>query len=141
MFMLHHLSFAVTDLERSARFYEASLKTLGYKRVISNKWVVGWGLEKGEDKFSIKLQKRGVNIPGPGFHLAFAAPSRNAVDAFHKAAIKHGGKDNGGSGLHREYGPNYYAAFVFDPDGYPIEAVITYTFDAEGYRVAAVTKR
>ena len=123
--MIHHLSFAVADLPRSARFYDAVLKALGYKRVAANEGFVGWGRKKGEDLFAIKIRERGVRIPGPGFHLAFAAPSRRAVDAFHRAALKHGGQDNGGTGLHLEYGPHYYAAFVFDPDGYRIEAAIT----------------
>lgn len=57
-------------------------------------------------------------------HLSFAAPSRQAVDAFYAAAFRHGGQDNGGCGIHPEYGDHYYAAFVFDPDGYRIEAVI-----------------
>jgi hypothetical protein len=56
--------------------------------------------------------------------VAFSAPSCEAVDAFYKPALANGGKDNGGTGLHPEYGSDYYAAFVFDPDGYPIEAVI-----------------
>jgi catechol 2,3-dioxygenase-like lactoylglutathione lyase family enzyme len=59
-----------------------------------------------------------------GFHAAFAASSREAVTAFHRAALQHGGQDNGGAGLHPEYGPHYFAAFVVDPDGYRIEAVI-----------------
>jgi catechol 2,3-dioxygenase-like lactoylglutathione lyase family enzyme len=65
-----------------------------------------------------------VVVPGEGFHVAFSASSREAVAAFYRAALEHGGKDNGGSGLHPEYGRHYYAAFVFDPDGYRIEAVI-----------------
>ena len=56
--------------------------------------------------------------------VAFAAPSREAVEAFYRSALKFGGTDNGGSGLHPEYGDSYFAAFVFDPDGYRIEAVI-----------------
>jgi hypothetical protein len=56
--------------------------------------------------------------------VAFAAPSREAVGAFYETALAHGGTDNGGSGLHPEYGPGYFAAFVIDPDGYRIEAVI-----------------
>ena len=68
--------------------------------------------------------EEGLVMTGDGFHIALVAPSRKAVDAFYKAAMKHGGKDNGGSGLNPEYGKNYYAAFVFDPDGYRIEAVI-----------------
>lgn len=77
----------------------------------------GWG----GDQFAIKLRKRGVKIPGPGFHLAFAAPSRRAVDVFYQAALKHGGKANGAAGLPLEYGPHDYAAFVFDPDGCRID--------------------
>src|SRR5665213_2474829 len=100
--MIHHLSFAVTDLPRSARFYDAVLKALGYKQVAANEGFVGWGRKKGEDLFAIKSRERGVKVPGPGFHLAFAAPSRRAVDAFYRAALKHGGKDNGGTGLHLE---------------------------------------
>ena len=57
-----------------------------------------------------------------GLHICFTAPTRAAVDAFHKAALKSGGKDNGKPGLRADYGPNYYAAFAVDPDGYRIEA-------------------
>ncbi|MDB6117378.1 MAG: glyoxalase/bleomycin resistance protein/dioxygenase family protein [Verrucomicrobiaceae bacterium] len=85
---------------------------------------VGFGQSGSGDKFAIKHRPDGVIIPGDGFHVAFAAESRAAVDAFYRAAINHGAKDNGGSGLHPEYGDAYYAAFVFDPDGYRIEAVI-----------------
>jgi catechol 2,3-dioxygenase-like lactoylglutathione lyase family enzyme len=66
----------------------------------------------------------GVIVPGECFHLAFSAPSHETVEAFYRAALEHGGKDNGGSGSHPEHGKDYYAAFVFDPDGYRIEAVI-----------------
>ena len=122
--MLHHLSFAVTDLARSGTFYDAALAPLGYVRVWADETAIGYGLPGGGDKFAIKLRPAGVAVPGDGFHVAFAAPSREAVAAFYKAALEHGGKDNGGSGLHPEYGSHYYAAFVFDPDGYRIEAVI-----------------
>lgn len=57
-----------------------------------------------------------------GLHFCFTAPSRAAVDAFHNAALLAGGRDNGASGLRVQYGPDYYAAFVIDPDGYRIEA-------------------
>ena len=85
---------------------------------------VGYGQVDGEDKFALKLRPGDISVPGDGFHLAFAAPTRAAVDAFYQAAMKHGGTDNGSHGLHPEYGENYYAAFVFDPDGHRIEAVI-----------------
>ncbi len=122
--MLHHLSFAVSDLARSAAFYDAVLGALGYVRVWEKKTAIGYGMRGGEDRFAIKVRSGGVVVPGEGFHVAFAAPSREAVEAFYKAALDHGGRDNGGSGLHPEYGHDYYAAFVFDPDGYRIEAVV-----------------
>jgi catechol 2,3-dioxygenase-like lactoylglutathione lyase family enzyme len=122
--MLHHLSFAVADLARSATFYDATLSTLGYVRVWAGKAAVGYGSAGGDDRFAIKLRAEAVMVPGEGFHIAFAAPSRDAVASFYKTALEHGGKDNGGSGLHPEYGRDYFAAFVFDPDGYRIEAVI-----------------
>lgn len=122
--MLHHLSFAVADLARSAAFYDATLSTLGYVRVWADETAIGYGPPGGGDKFAIKLRSGGVVTPGEGFHIAFSAPSREAIVRFHRAALEHGGIDNGGSGLHPEYGKNYYAAFVFDPDGYRVEAVI-----------------
>jgi catechol 2,3-dioxygenase-like lactoylglutathione lyase family enzyme len=122
--MLHHLSFAVSDIARSAAFYDAVLPVLGYVRVWADGTAVGYGSQSGEDKFAIKLRPRDATIPGDGFHVAFSAPSQEAVGRFYKAALEHGGTDNGGSGLHPEYGARYFAAFVFDPDGYRIEAVL-----------------
>jgi catechol 2,3-dioxygenase-like lactoylglutathione lyase family enzyme len=122
--MLHHLSFGVADLQRSGAFYDAVLSPLGYGRVWADETAIGYGLQDGEDEFAIRCLPGGVVVPGEGFHAAFNAPSREAVAAFHKAALEHGGKDNGGAGIHPEYGSDYYAAFVFDPDGYRIEAVI-----------------
>lgn len=122
--MLHHISFAVENLERSTAFHDATLSTLGYVRVWADKTAVGCGMPGGGDKFAIKLQSARATVPGPGFHLAFAAPSREAVACFHEAALSDGGKDNGLPGPRPDYGENYYAAFVIDPDGYRIEAVI-----------------
>ncbi len=121
--MLHHLSFGVTDLNRSAAFYDAVLTPLGYVRVWSDAQAVGYGLPGGGDKFAIKLYPGEVTSPGPGFHLAFAAPSREAVDRFHAAALEHGGRDAGDPRLWPEYEEHYYAGFATDPDGYRIEAV------------------
>ncbi len=122
--MLHHLSIAVSDLDRSARFYDPTLTVLGYTRAWADATAVGYGVAGGGDKFAIKLRATGIAVPGSGFHVAFAAPNREAVDSFYRAALAFGGADNGGFGLHPEYGKNYYAAFVYDPDGYRIEAVI-----------------
>ena len=125
MHMLHHISFSVVDLERSAAFYDAALRPLGFRRVYSSKNFVGYGIEDGEDKFSITMKSKTVTPPSPGFHLAFSAGNASAVDAFHAAAISHGGMDNGAPGPRPQYGLHYYAAFVIDPDGYHLEAVIT----------------
>jgi catechol 2,3-dioxygenase-like lactoylglutathione lyase family enzyme len=124
--LLHHVSFAVTDLERAAVFYDAALRALGYARVWTDATAIGYGESAdGGDRFAIKLITAGRVVPGPGFHLAFSAPDRESVDAFHRAALQAGGRDNGPPGLRPQYGPDYYAAFVFDPDGYRIEAVAT----------------
>lgn len=125
MHMLHHLSFGVADLDRSVAFYDAVFAPLGYVRVWADATAAGYGPPGGGDKFAVKLRARGNIIPGDGFHLAFSAPDRASVAAFHRAALDHGGKDLGdGARLHPEYGPDYFAAYVLDPDGHRLEAVI-----------------
>lgn len=121
--MLHHISFAVHNLARSGQFYDAALGALGYRRVFEDNTAIGYGLEEGKDLFCLKLRNQSA-APGAGFHLAFAAPTRSAVDQFHAAALAIAGKNNGAPGLRAHYGPHYYAAFIIDPDGYQIEAVI-----------------
>ena len=121
--MLHHVSFAVADLHQAGAFYDAALGALGYRRVFEDDTAIGYGIEDGEDGFCLKLPP-GSAAPGPGFHLAFAAPSRAAVDRFHAQALAVAGTDNGKPGLRPDYGPRYYAAFLIDPDGHHIEAVI-----------------
>ena len=121
--MLHHLSFGTSDLARSAAFYDAVLAALGYARVWADATAVGYGYPGAGDKLALKLRPDGATPPGAGFHAAFAAADRDAVARFYKAALEHGGKDNGPPGLRPQYGENYYAAFVIDPDGYAIEAV------------------
>ena len=121
--MLHHISFGVADLAVAAGFYDAALGALGYRRVYEHPTAIGYGLKDGEDKLLLKLVPK-AQAPGPGFHLAFAAPSQAAVNDFHARALAAGGRDNGAPGLRPHYGPNYYAAFVIDPDGHHVEAVI-----------------
>jgi catechol 2,3-dioxygenase-like lactoylglutathione lyase family enzyme len=121
--MLAHLSFGVRDLERSQRFYDAVLGALGYVRRASSNVVAGYGAPGSSDeRFAIMLHPQGGTPPGPGFHLAFEAPSRTAVERFHAAALEFGGVDQGAPGLRPHYGPDYYAAFVLDPDGHKLEA-------------------
>jgi catechol 2,3-dioxygenase-like lactoylglutathione lyase family enzyme len=121
--MLHHISFGVRDLISSGAFYDAALGALGFRRVFENDTAIGYGLTEGKDLFLLKLRPD-ASPPGPGFHLSFSAPSRAAVQLFHAAALKIGGQDNGKPGLRPDYGPDYYAAFLVDPDGYRIEATI-----------------
>ena len=120
--MLHHVSLPVSDLEGAAALYDAALAALGYRRVVTAPGFVGYGVEDGRDKLALK-QTAQSRAAGPGFHLALAAPSRAAVDAFHAAALLHGATDNGRPGLRPHYGPSYYAAFILDLDGHRIEAV------------------
>ena len=120
--MLHHLSLGVRDLDVAGRFYDAVLAALGYRRVFEDETAIGYGLGDDEDVLCLKLRDDAV-APGPGFHLAFAADAATAVDAFHAAALANGGADNGPPGLRPDYGETYYAAFVVDPHGLPLEAV------------------
>lgn len=121
--MIHHLSLGVRDLALSGRFYDAALGALGFRRVFEDDTAIGYGLEDDEDMLCLK-ERSAASPPGPGFHLAFAAPSRAAVHCFHSAALHVGGHCNGAPGLRAEYGEHYYAAFLVDPDGHHIEAVI-----------------
>jgi len=121
--MLGHVSFGVFDLDRAVAFYDAALAPLGLIRVWTNPNAAGYGPPGRGDLLALKRQPAAVTPPGPGFHLAFNATAHDAVDAFHAAALNHGGTDNGPPGLRPHYGPTYYAAFVIDPEGYRIEAV------------------
>lgn len=122
--LLHHVSFGVSDLQAMAAFYDAVLAPLGQVRVWDGPRSVGYGLPGQGDKLLLNLRVDGVHPPRAGFHLAFSAASRDAVDRFHAAALAHGGTDNGAPGLREHFGPHYYAAFVIDPEGCRIEAVI-----------------
>jgi len=127
--LLHHISFGVSDIEKAAAFYDAAFAPLAYVRVWEDltagdpDQAIGYGPAGGGDKFAIKLRGKEAWAPGSGFHLAFAAPNQEAVLSFYEAALAHGGTDNGPPGLRPHYGPDYFAAFVIDPDGHRIEVV------------------
>ena len=121
MEMISHISFSVSDLDRSTKFYNAIFNTLGIQCVYSSNTATGWGPSQHQEKFSIKKRVDKPQTPSTGFHLAFHAKSQIEVEKFHKVALENGGKDNGLPGPRPEYGPNYYAAYVIDPDGYEIE--------------------
>jgi catechol 2,3-dioxygenase-like lactoylglutathione lyase family enzyme len=129
--MLDHISIRVADYERSKKFYEAALAPLGYSLAMETAAGTGFGREFIPD-FWIKQGETvsiGVEVPlesgcgGPAVHVAFASDNRSTVDAFHRAALAAGARDNGGPQLRPNFHPNYYGAFVLDPDGYNIEAV------------------
>jgi catechol 2,3-dioxygenase-like lactoylglutathione lyase family enzyme len=122
--MLDHVGFSVSDYALSRAFYQKALAPLGYAMIMevaqseNDSPAAGFGINHKPDFW----------IGGEGglnrrIHIALAAEDRATVDAFYRAAIAAGGKDNGAPGLRPHYHPNYYAAFVFDPDGHNIEAV------------------
>ncbi len=121
--MLGHVSFGVRDLAQAIMFYDAVLTSLGWVRLWSGiPRGVGYGPPESGEKLNL-FKHPDATPPGPGFHLAFDAPSRAAVDAFHAAALARGGSNRGAPGVRLSYGPTYYAGFVTDPDGYKLEAV------------------
>jgi catechol 2,3-dioxygenase-like lactoylglutathione lyase family enzyme len=124
--VFHHLSLGVADLGRAAAFYDAALPALGYACLWRKERAIGYGPVgfEGEAPFAIIQHGADAKPPGSGFHLAFRAPSHEAVDRFHAAAVAAGGVDEGSPGIREHYDPTYYAAFVRDPDGHRLEAVV-----------------
>lgn len=124
--MLDHIGLAISDIRRSEAFYLAALRPLGIAKLYeygpektdSGGTAIGFGKDM-MPFFWIGDNERA----GEGTHVAFNAPNRAAVDAFYEAAIAAGGRDNGPPGLRPKYHPNYYGAFVLDPDGINVEAV------------------
>ena len=111
--MYDHIGLKVKDIAASTRFYEAALAPLGFVRDgtgFGPKGAPGLWLYEGGNAKS-------------GVHVAFAAKDRAAVDEFHAAGVKAGGKDHGAPGLRADYSPTWYAAFLVDPDGNNVEAV------------------
>ncbi|HEY6460598.1 MAG TPA: VOC family protein [Polyangiaceae bacterium] len=123
--MIDHVSLGVADLARAGRFYDAVLAPLGYVRVLTHARALGYGPPGARDEaFAVLAAPGGGPLAAAGTHVAFRAPRRDAVDTFHAIALASGGVDEGGPGLRPAYGPGYYAAFVLDPDGHRIEAVL-----------------
>jgi catechol 2,3-dioxygenase-like lactoylglutathione lyase family enzyme len=119
--MFHHIQLSVRDFTKSLRFYTAALRPLG----IVAQSVDETGRSAGFGPPGKVLLWIGVGSPSKGpVHLAFEAPSSRAVGEFHVAATAAGGVDHGQPGPRPDYGPDYYAAFVIDPDGNNLEAVV-----------------
>jgi catechol 2,3-dioxygenase-like lactoylglutathione lyase family enzyme len=122
--MLHHVSVGVHDIARAAKFYDAVLKTLGYKRVADySPHAIGYGEAPDRPEFWIGGAHDGKPVSaGNGTHMGFIARTRAQVRNFHAAALVQGGSNNGEPGPRPDYGPEYYGAFVYDLDGNKIEA-------------------
>lgn len=123
--MIDHLGFSVSDYERAKAFYTKALAPLGYGLIMEvtaeqtgHAAAAGFGAD-GKPDFWFDAEGA-MNKP---VHIAIRADDRATVDAFYKAAIAAGGRDNGPPGIRPHYHPSYYGAFVLDPDGHNIEAV------------------
>jgi catechol 2,3-dioxygenase-like lactoylglutathione lyase family enzyme len=119
--MIDHVSVGVRGLKASATFYERVLAPLGYSKLEDRPATVGFG--KKYPEFWINLRSNRAVEGDTGAHVALRAASREAVDAFHAAALAAGGSSDGAPGLRPHFGEGYYAAFIRDPDGNRIEAV------------------
>lgn len=123
--MIDHTGVAVSNFKISKEFYTQTLAPLGYillaefgPEVTKDVWVAGFGVAPKPDFWINEGTPQ-----KPHVHVAFRAASRDEVDAFYAAGLKAGGRDNGAPGLRPHYHPNYYGAFILDPDGHNIEAV------------------
>lgn len=125
--MIHHVSVGTNDLALAKQFYDAVLPLIGLQRMKEDEISAHYG--SGHLIFSIIVPIDGKPASiGNGSHIAFDAEDRSMVDSFHRAALAHGGSEDGAPGIRRDYDAHYYGAFVRDPDGNKIEAV---TFAAE----------
>jgi catechol 2,3-dioxygenase-like lactoylglutathione lyase family enzyme len=126
--MIDHVGFEVSDLARSARFYDAVLYALGARRLVQSEHVVAYGVNAPQ----VWIVMRGSppstpqppRTPGPGYgHLALQASGKAAVDAAHAGGLANGGSDDGPPGMRPQYGERHYAAYLRDPDGLRVEVV------------------
>lgn len=115
--MIAHTSLAVSDYKKLKEFYIAALRPLGYTNTMEYGEAAGFNDGKNTDFWITKVP---AVVPG---HVAFEVKNKEEVEAFYRAALAAGGKDNGAPGYRSEYWPGYYAAFIYDPDGSNIEAV------------------
>jgi catechol 2,3-dioxygenase-like lactoylglutathione lyase family enzyme len=120
--MIDHISLGVSDLDRAARFYEATLAPLGLSRLVTRPGTIGFGKSYPELWINLRADMARVS-PESGAHICLRAKSTADVDAFHAAALGAGGRSDGAPGLRPHDRVRYYAGFVIDPDGNRIEAV------------------
>ncbi len=123
--MLDHIGFPVADYGRSLAFYKKALGPLGFELIVELRPATATGMAHagfGRERRAQFWISTGDGLRGR-LHVAFEAGSRAQVDAFHAAALRAGASDNGKPGPRQHYHPDYYGAFVLDPDGHNIEAV------------------
>lgn len=120
--MIDHVSIAVSDLARSAAFYDVVLAPLGFTRLADRERTIGFGKKYPEFWLNLRPEMEPVS-EGTGIHICLRANSREAVDAFHASALSNGGCDGGAPGDRQAQMTVYYGAFIRDPDGNKIEAV------------------
>jgi catechol 2,3-dioxygenase-like lactoylglutathione lyase family enzyme len=116
--VIAHIGFEVSDLARSARFYDAVFFALGARRMHQSAQAIAWGVNGA----TFWITARGTPAPAYG-HVALAASGKAAVDGAHAAGIGAGGRDDGPPGPRSQYGPRCYAAYLRDPDGLRVEVV------------------
>lgn len=121
--MYSHVTLGTNDFEKAEKFYDAVMGALGHPVMFKASGVLSYGTPTGEKLFILKPFDQKEARPGNGVHAAFKVESRATVDAFHAAALANGGSDEGPPGLRPHYHPNYYGAYVRDPDGNKIQAV------------------
>ena len=120
--MIDHISIAVRDLDRSARFYQGVLAAIGYEKLVVRPRTIGFGKAYPEFWLNLRATMGAVEVDG-GAHVALRVRTIELVDAFHAAGLAAGGTSDGAPGLRPQHGEGYYAAFIRDPDGNRIEAV------------------
>jgi catechol 2,3-dioxygenase-like lactoylglutathione lyase family enzyme len=125
--MFSYIALGTKDLDRSVRFYDAALAPLGHRRIADydpHGRSAAWGLDDpGPHLWLTQPFDGNPASVGNGTMVSLIAENRAAVDAFHAAALTHGGTDEGAPGLRPQYGPSFYAAYVRDPDGNKLNAV------------------
>lgn len=121
--MFSHVTIGSDDPQKLETFYDAVLATLGIEPFFKIEGTLSYGTATGPKVFVLKPFDGKPHVPGNGGHVAFLAPDRAAVDAFHAKALELGGTSEGAPGLRPHYHPNYYGAYVRDPAGNKIQAV------------------
>ena len=123
--MLDHISIPVREFAKAAKFYDAVMATVGLRRTRDRPGAIGYGVEERlpPEFWILEQNDPAAARSGPGLHLSFRVRGRAEVHAFHETALREGGRDAGAPGPRPQYTAGFYGAFVFDLEGFKIEAV------------------